>query len=96
MKKINGVFIFTILSILGIFLYIPRIYKGYRTLNNLQNELNTINLETVKLHQEMEDISLQLVNFNNLYYVEKFARNKLAMKKKNETIYRVIYEEEQD
>ena len=96
MKKINGEFIFIVLGILGIFLYIPRIYRGYRTLSHLQNELKTTTIQSKELHREMEDISLQLDNFNNLYYIEKFARDKLAMKKKNETIYRVIYEEEQD
>jgi cell division protein FtsB len=96
MKTNKGFFLFTILGILGIYLYIPRIYQGYRTLNQLQDELKTTTAESKKLHQEMEDLSLQLDNFNNLYYVEKFARDHLGMKKKNETIYRVIYEEEQD
>lgn len=96
MKRINGFFIFILLGILGIFLYIPRIYRGYRTLDNLQNELKDTTIQSKKLHQEMEDIKLQLDNFNNPYYIEKFARDKLSMKKKNETIYRVIYEEEQD
>ncbi|MEI6857531.1 septum formation initiator family protein [Psychrilyobacter sp.] len=96
MKRINGFFIFILLGILGIFLYIPRIYRGYRTLDQLQNELKDTTIQSAKLHQEMEDIKLQLDNFNNLYYIEKFARDKLSMKKKNETIYRVIYEEEQD
>jgi len=96
MKIRNGFFLFIILGILGIFLYIPRIYQGYRTLHHLQNELKNATIESEKLHCEMEDLSLQLDNFNNLYYIEKFARDNLAMKKKNETIYRVIYEEEQD
>lgn len=96
MKRINGFFIFTVLGILGIFLYIPRIYRGYRTLDHLQKELKATTIQSEKLHREMDEISLQLDNFNNLYYIEKFARDKLAMKKKNETIYRVIYEEEQD
>ncbi len=96
MKIRNGFFLFIILGILGIFLYIPRIYRGYRTLHHLQNELKNTTIESEKLHCEMEDLSLRLDNFNNLYYIEKFARDHLAMKKKNETIYRVIYEEEQD
>jgi len=96
MEKNNGFFIFVILGILGVFLYIPRIYQGYRTLDHLQDELKATTTQSKKLHCEMEDISLQLDNFNNLYYIEKFARDKLAMKKKDETIYRVIYEEEQD
>ena len=93
MKLINGFFLFIVL---GIFLDIPRIYKGYRTLVHLQNELKETTIESEKLHQEMEIISMELENFEDLYYVEKFVRDKLAMKKKNETIYRVIYEEEQD
>lgn len=96
MKRNNGFFLFIILGILGVFLYIPRIYRGYRTLHRLQDELKATTIESEKLHYEMEDLSLQLDNFNNLYYIEKFARDQLAMKKKNETIYRVIYEEEQD
>ena len=96
MKRINGFFLFIVLGILGIFLYIPRIYRGYRTLDHLQDELKATTIQSEKLHKEMGDISQQLDNFNNLYYIERFARDKLAMKKKNETIYRVIYEEEQD
>jgi cell division protein FtsB len=96
MKKINGFFLFIVFGILGIFLYIPKIYSGYRTLDRLQNELKATTIETEKLKNEVKDLNHQLDDSNNLYYIEKFARNKLNMKKKNETIYRVIYEEEQD
>lgn len=96
MKKINGIFLFIVFGILGFFLSIPRIYNGYRTLDHLQDELKATTIKSEKLRCEMEDLSHQLENFNNLYYIEKFARDKLSMKKKNETIYRVIYEEEQD
>jgi len=96
MKRINGFFLFIVLGILAIFLYIPRIYSGYRTLDNLKNELKTSTIKTENLQDEIKDLDHQLDDSNNLYYIEKFARNKLNMKKKNETIYRVIYEEEQD
>lgn len=96
MKKIDGFFLFIVLGILGIFLYIPRIYSGYRTLDQLQNEFKTITAETNQLENQVKDLNYQLDNSNNHYYIEKIARNKLNMKKKNEIIYRVIYEEEQD
>jgi cell division protein FtsB len=94
MKKIKGTFIWILLGILGTFLYIPKIYQGYRTVAQLENELEDITLESKELQKEKEELTLQVKELNSLYAVEKFVRNNLAMKKKNETIYRVIYEEE--
>ena len=53
MKRINGGFLFIVLGILGIFLYIPRIYQGYRTLHHLQDELKATTVQSKKLHEEM-------------------------------------------
>ena len=96
MKITKGFFIFIILIILSIYLYTPKIYQSYRTLNHLNSELKITTIKSTELHQEIDDLNHQLNNFNDLYYIEKFARDQLTMKKKNETIYRVIYEEEQD
>ena len=93
-KRIKGSFVFILLVILGTFLYIPKIYQGYRTVAQLQNELEDITLEGRELQKEKEELAIQVKELNSLYAVEKFVRNNLAMKKKNETIYRVIYEEE--
>jgi cell division protein FtsL len=93
-KRIKGSFVFILLVILGTFLYIPKIYQGYRTVAQLQNELEDITLEGRELQKEKEELTIQVKELNSLYAVEKFVRNNLAMKKKNETIYRVIYEEE--
>ena len=96
MKRTKGFFIFIILIILVVYLYTPKIYQSYRTLNHLNNELKITTIKFQKLNQEIDDLNHRLNNFNDLYYIEKFARDHLTMKKKNETIYRVIYEEEQD
>ena len=96
MKITKGFFIFIILIFLGIYLYIPRIYQGYRTLNQLKSELNVLTIQSKKLQNQIDYLNHQLNNFNDLYYIEKFARDHLTMKKKNEIIYRVIYEEGQD
>jgi len=93
-KRIKGSFVFILLVILGTFLYIPKIYQGYRTVAQLQNKLENITLEGRELQKEKEELAIQVKELNSLYAVEKFVRNNLAMKKKNETIYRVIYEEE--
>jgi cell division protein FtsB len=94
MKLTKGYLAFIILIILGIFFYIPRIYQGYRTLNELENKLTELTFETQELENQMKELTLQLNNSDDLYYIEKFARDNLAMKKKNETIYRIIYEED--
>ena len=94
MKLSRGYFIFIILIILGIFIYTPRIYQGYTTLNKLNEELDELTLETDELKAQMDELTLKLNNSDDLYYIESFARDHLAMKKKDETIYRIIYEED--
>ena len=94
MKKSKGLFVLILLGILAIFLYIPKIYQGHRTVANLQNELQAMHEKSVVLKGEREELSLRVDELDDLYAVEKFVRNRLAMKKKDETIYRVIYEEE--
>jgi cell division protein FtsB len=94
MRKSNGFFVLILLGILAIFLYIPKIYQGHRTMINLQKELENMNQKSIVLKKEEEKLSFRVDELDNLYAVEKFVRNRLAMKKKDETIYRVIYEEE--
>ncbi len=95
MKK-NKIFSFFIaITILGIFLYIPNIYKSYETLKNLKKELSSEIERAKNLTETMNSLNFQVENSDELYYVEEFVRNNLDMKKKNEIIYRVIYEEEE-
>jgi cell division protein FtsB len=74
--------------------YIPGIYSKYRTVNRLQKELKFTQLREENLKKESEELTIHLKNFNDLEFIEQFARNHLDMKKEDEVIYRVIYEEE--
>ena len=96
MKENVGFYTFIIIFILGVFLYIPKIYQGYRTTQQLQENFNRLTLESEELSETLKQLQDQVENFDNLYHVEKFARNSLDMKKKDEEIYRVIYEEDKN
>jgi len=96
MIKNKSGFIFTLVWIFVIFLYIPIVFQERQTLKNLENELTASIDMTKTLEIEKKELLEQLDSSNELYYVEKFARDYLFMKKKNETIYRVVFEEDKE
>lgn len=90
----RGIFIFTLICIFGIFLYIPIVFQERQTFKLLKEELALSIKHNEVLKEEKEELLLQLDSSNDLYYIEKFARENLSMKKKNETVYRVVFKED--
>ena len=97
MRESLRCYIFITIFILGVFIYyIPKIYKEYQTTQQLQENFIRLTSESEDLKEKLKQLNDQVKNFDDLYNVEKFVRNNLDMKKKDEEIYHVIYEEDKN
>jgi len=73
-----------------IYSYVPSIHKNGVNIKKLEIERDKLLEENGKLTKKIENYEKTISEFDENYYVEKIARNRLYMVKEDEKIYRIV------
>lgn len=71
------------------YVFIPKIYRSHVKLNKFSLEKKSLELEDKNVKIEIARLKKGIDEFQDDYFIEKQAREKLKMKKKGERIYKV-------
>ena len=71
------------------YIFIPKIYRSHVKLNKFSLEKKSLELEDKNVKIKIVMLKKGIDEFQDDYFIEKQAREKLKMKKKGEKIYKV-------
>ncbi len=86
-----------ILLIVVIFVFIFagwKIYENYRTVKNLEQEIEQHRQELIEVRQQREELKEELEKVEDDDFIERIAREKLGLVKPGETLLVPVEEEE--
>ncbi len=79
----------TLLVVLVGYIFLPRIYRSQIKYTKLVKEKKLLELEEKNVKIRIVELNKSIKEYNNDFYVEKQAREKLRMIKQGEKIYRL-------
>lgn len=81
--------IVTLIFLIVLQYFLPKIYRSHVKLNKLTKEKKDLNLSRENVKLCIVEIEQDIAKLDDPYHIEKISRERLQMRKKDEIIYRL-------